>query len=158
MDNLIELLDYNKDSGIFKWKIDISNKKKGDIAGTNSNGYVVISVNKKKHYAHRLAWYFIYGTFPKGHIDHINHNKKDNRIDNLRDVSRSCNQKNRSLNNNNISGKIGVCWHKKNAKWQSQIMINGKNKALGYFDILDDAIEARINAEKEYKFHKNHGK
>ena len=95
---LKSVLYYDKDTGLFTWKI--SNKKghvkEGKLAGSKDNrGYVKIQINKKDYTAHRLAWFYIYGEWPKQVIDHINRIKFDNRIENLRDVSVLENNKNR---------------------------------------------------------------
>ena len=93
---LQEILDYDQETGIFTWKINqCGARKKGQIAGTkNKNGYIVIR-HKKLYYAHRLAWLYVHGIFPDSVIDHINRNKSDNRINNLRSVSHADNMYNR---------------------------------------------------------------
>ncbi len=157
-DLLKDILYYNKDSGVFTWKKSKSCKiKKGDISGSvKKHGYIEIGINKKTYLAHRLAWLYEYGNFPKN-IDHINQIKTDNRISNLRQVTQTENNKNKSIMKNNTSGQCGVVWHKKSSKWQSQIVVNKKNIYLGLFKKYSDAVDARKNAEVVYGFHKNHG-
>lgn len=147
-------LDYNPDTGIFKWKLQKSNNiKKGDKAGTLYNtGYTMIGINKKNYLAHRLAWLYVYGKFPKNGTDHINRNKSDNRIENLRDVNQLENMKNKSKYKNNKSGIIGVNWHKRDKKWMVQIQINNKKIHFGCFELKVDAIKVRKQAEIKYNF------
>jgi len=147
-----EYLDYNPDTGIFKWKVDRGNTvKHNDIAGTlKDTNYICISINNKKYFAHRLAWLYTYGEFPKEQIDHINRIRNDNRICNLRDVNQQINCRNISMQINNTSGHKGVSWYKRVDKWVSYIVIDRKYLSLGYFDSIDDAILSRENAEEKY--------
>jgi len=104
--------------------------------------------------AHRLAWFYMEGEWPTGHINHI---RDDNRWVNLREVSNQENHKNQSISINNKSGVIGVCWNKKARKWHAQIKVNYKAISLGCFSDIHNAIKARKDAEIKYGFHKNHG-
>jgi len=156
---LMKDLSYDCDTGIFIRKISRSNVNIGDIAGgTEKNGYRVIRLKGKKYKAHRLAWLYIYGKFPDDQIDHINHIRNDNRISNLRSVTRSENLKNQSMFKNNTSGFSGVKWDKRDKVWKSQIGVNGKRIHLGEFTDKQDAIKARKEANIKYGFHENHGK
>lgn len=163
---LKSILHYNPDTGVFIWKVNIYSGmnynichiKFGDIANSiSSHGYIRISINKKRYQAHRLAWLYVYGEFPKDQIDHVNHIKTDNRIANLRCVSSQENNKNSSKRKDNTSGHVGVVWHKHLNKWQAQIKVNQKNIYLGLFEDLSEAIGARKQAEINYNFHNNHG-
>jgi len=152
-----ELFNYSSSSGLFTRKITRRSFKKGDIAGrVNSAGYVTIGVAGKNRAAHRLAWLYTYGYLPKM-IDHINHNKTDNRIANLRDVTASENAKNLSLNDANTSGQTGVTWNKAARKWKSYIKVDRQVLNLGTFTEFHKAVDARKNAEVLYGFHENHG-
>lgn len=91
-------------------------------------------------------------------IDHVDHDTTNNKLSNLRLVSKKVNCKNKSLYKSNKSGACGVCWHKDARKWNAYIKIDGKRKSLGYYHDVDDAIKARKDAEIEFCFHKNHGK
>ncbi len=148
-EKLRELLNYDPDTGIFTWKVSTSNRVKvGDAAGSlDGGGYQQISVQSRLYKAHRLAWLHMHGTWPKLDIDHINRNRSDNRITNLRDVSHKQNHQNRS---DNASGHPGVSWHKLTSRWQVKIMHNYKQIHLGCFSILEEAIAARKAAEKLY--------
>ena len=155
---LKSILDYNPDTGIFVWKERRkSNQKKGKVAGTPSNGYIRISINFKKFRAHRLAFLYMEGRFPE-EVDHINGVRDDNRWINLRNVSKSINQRNSKLRKNNTSGISGVFWCKRTKKWRSCIKLNGKYKYLGYFTDFFEACCARKSAEVEHNFHPNHGR
>lgn len=106
--------------------------------------------------AHRVIFAMYHGYWPT-EIDHINHNRSDNKISNLRNVSRQQNCRNLSISKNNTSGVIGVYWTKARNIWRAQINTNGKHIHLGYFEDKIDAIAARKEAESKYGFHKNHG-
>lgn len=155
-------LHYNRDTGLFIWKkvSKYSNSTKvGDIAGTiDCHGYIRIHIDGKYIKAHRLAWFFEHGYFPNKSIDHINHNKRDNRICNLRDVSTLENNRNKSITSKSKTGVHGVRFIKSRNKYKANIVVNKKEVFLGYYLNVEDAIIARKNAEKQYGFHKNHGK
>lgn len=151
---LHELLKYDSESGIFTWKVRTSKRvKKGQIAGTvKDDGYIRIRIDGTLYLAHRLAWLYHYGTFPENEIDHINRNKSDNRIGNLRDVDRVTNAINKDLQSNNESGVAGVRWSKGSNKWRAYIGVEGKTIQLGYFVEFHEAVNARKNAEVLYGF------
>jgi hypothetical protein len=137
-------LSYDKMSGIFKWLN--SGKKAGTV---NTNGYLVITIDGKKHKAHRLAFFYENGYMPKL-IDHIDRNKLNNSIINLRDTTSSINQYNTSLQKNNSSGIKGVYFRKSKNKFIAQIKLDKKNIHLGYFDNIEEASKARKLAELKY--------
>lgn len=115
----------------------------GKLAGTvNRLGYAQIKVDGQLHLAHRFAWFLHYGEWPKGQIDHINGNKADNRITNLRVASGSENLRNRGKPANNTSGYKGVSWIARYRKWQATIKFDGKNKYLGRFATREEAADA----------------
>ena len=151
---LKELLNYDINTGLFAWRISPNPRiKTGSIAGCPNNyGYIHIRINKKPYKAHRLAWLYIYGCFPPKLIDHINHDKADNRIVNLRLANHSENGRNRLTNKNNLSGIAGVNWKKESNKWVSQIQVNSIKRHLGYFIDKFEAICARKSAENKYNF------
>lgn len=154
---LKQILHYNPDSGEFFWikNTPIENWKR---AGTkNPLRYVQILIQGKIYLAHRLAFIYMKGENPIEQIDHINHNKIDNRWCNLRLVSHQENHRNMPIQLNNKSGHNGIYWHKSANKWCSMIKVNGKNKYLGLFKNIKQAIQARKDAELYYNFHKNHG-
>ena len=149
---LRSILNYDPETGIFTRKVGSANQvKAGDVAGSiNSGGYLQIKVQSRLYRAHRLAWLYVYGTWPEGQLDHINRNRSDNRISNLREVSNKQNMQNAGKRSDNTSGHPGVSWHKQRAKWQVGIVHNQKRVHLGYFSILEEALSARKAAEKLY--------
>mgnify|MGYP003125216300 FL=1 len=144
-----------------KWNSRYSGKKTFASIVREKNGRIKnkTGVIFKKHYlSHRLIWLHYYGYWPKDEIDHINHDPTDNRIINLREVSRSENQKNMKLGKNSTTGHTGVCWDTKRKKYRAHIVIDYKYIHLGRYDTLKEAVEARHLANINYNFHINHGK
>lgn len=107
--------------------------------------------------AHRVIWALHYGEWPKNVIDHINGDPSDNRIENLRDVSRSVNQKNMRRRCDTKNPHVGVQWRAEAGRYRARITIDGKFKSLGYFLTLDEAITARREAKAKYGFSPDHG-
>lgn len=159
-DELKLYLDYNEITGEFIRKIKTNNYIKiWDIAGCfhKGSGYILIMVKGKTYPAHHLAWLYHYGYLPK-EIDHINGIRSDNRIENLREVSRQENCRNQKKYNTNTSGVTGVCYHKRDKLWGAYIAVNNEQIHLGYFKDISDAISIRKKAEIKYGFHHNHGR
>jgi hypothetical protein len=130
----------------------------GKICGyKNSAGYVEITIKCEAFHAHRLAWLYQFGSFPANQIDHINHIRNDNRIINLRECTSQENGKNQTKDKRNSSGAAGVHWHKRDKKWQANIMTGGRMIHLGYHEEFDSALAARKTAEEKHGFHENHG-
>ena len=144
-----ETLRYDQETGNFIWLVSKGSKKAGEIAGTiNDDGYIIIRVNGKRYMAHRIAWFLLKGKMPDGDIDHINGNRKDNRIENLRDVSRSVNLQNqRSPRNGNKY--LGVTWDKRNKKWFSQITVGHKHINIGRFNTAEEAHAAYVATKRK---------
>jgi len=154
---LKEILNYNPDTGIFTWKISTNRKIRiGDVAGCldKKEGYISIWINKNKYLAHRLAWFYVHGEWPPNDIDHDDHNRANNKINNLKPSNKQENAKNMSLRYDNKSGVPGVTWHKATSKWA----VNIRNKYLGVFTDKFEAICARMSANNEHDFHPNHGR
>ena len=148
-EQLKSVLHYDAPTGVFRRRFAKAyNAKPWSVAGSvATNGYAQIAIDGKAYMAHRLAWLYVYGEWPKQQIDHINGCKVDNRIDNLRDVSQSVNMLNQSKPR---GGKLlGVSWHKSTKKWNARLQINKKCKSLGYFDTQEAAHEAYLSAKKE---------
>ena len=158
-EELIKFVSYNPYTGLFtRIKSKRSDTVGKEIMSVNNTGYIFARINGKKYLGHRLAWVYMYGEIPDGlHIDHINHIRTDNRIENLRLVTNSENHKNRKLEKNS-SGHTGICWKKANKNWEVYINSNGERIYLGVYKDLNDAILVRKKAEKQYNFHENHGK
>lgn len=146
--SILNCVKYEPETGKFINLVKRGALRPGDVIGCpNHKGYVNLMVNGKMYLAHRLAWFFMKGEWATQMIDHVNRNPSDNRWCNLRLVSRSENGMNRTEPKNNLSGRKGVCWCKRNGKWFAYIMLNQKQKSLGYYEILADAIKAREMAE-----------
>ncbi len=155
---LKELLNYDSELGVFTWIKPTSNRvKAGQLAGTfNSMGYTTIKLDGYLYLSHRLVWLYINGYWPT-EIDHIDHDKLNNKISNLRDTSHASNMKNQKIRNTNTSGVNGVSWDSDRKKWQCKIYVNKKTIHLGRFASIDDARNARSDADKKYFYHQNHG-
>lgn len=149
--DVLELLSYCKISGEFKWKKKRRGVKTGIALGTdNGFGYKRITVLGRSYYAHRLAWFYCYGEWPAGEIDHIDGNKANNTIANLRDVSAQGNAQNKlKAQKNNASSLLGVSWHKKASKWQAHICVYKTRKYLGLFDSVEEAHAAYLNEKRK---------
>jgi len=152
---LWEILDYNPNTGVFMWCKQRRGIKTDVPLGTdNGFGYLRITVLGKSYYAHRLAWFYVNGTWPD-QIDHINGIKSDNRLDNLRDVTVQQNNQNKLKAQKNSDSKIlGVSWHKKAKKWQAHICVYKERKYLGLFKDINEAQEAYLKEKEriDYEF------
>jgi hypothetical protein len=155
---LMEELHYNENTGVFTRLKTRTSAKKGTVAGgVSGKGYIDIRLFGKRHKAHRLAFLYTHGYMPE-QVDHINHDKQDNRICNLRDSNNIENCMNRTKYKSNKSGVAGVSWHKRDKVWTAQIKVNFRQINLGSFMNKEDAVLARQEAEVLYGFHTNHGK
>lgn len=151
-EKLRELLDYEPETGLFYWKVQRRCVHAGREAGSgDGRGYRKIWVSQRSYSAHRLAWMYVHGEWPQGHIDHINGLRSDNRIANLRVCTNADNGQNRGINANNRSGFVGVSFHRQSHKWQAHINAQGKRHSLGEFDDKDDA--AKAYAEAKLRLH-----
>jgi HNH endonuclease len=145
---LRELLNYNPDTGRFVWLVTKARQANaGDAAGSPNHGYIAIGCDGDLRFAHRLAWLYMHGVWPTGRIDHINGDKTDNRICNLREVSHSVNLQNqrRAMKNNKL-GLLGVRAYA--GKFRAQIKANGQNIHLGYYLTPEAAHSAYIEAKR----------
>lgn len=150
---LKKILNYNSDTGVFKWlERTCGRKTNGMVGHKDVSGYLIITINGRRYRAHQLAWLYIYGYFPKGVLDHKNRKKSDNRIKNLKETTHQQNLRNSKINSNNKSDVTGIDWYKPLLKWRARITLNGKTKYLGYFDNLGDAIKIRLKAEQKYDY------
>ncbi len=162
---LRQRLRYERETGQLIWRHDETMPKRwnsrwaGVPAGRISQcGYNQVSIYGTRYPSHRIIWAMEYGVWPIGEIDHIDGNRLNNRLSNLRDVTRTENARNMALRFDSTSGSTGVCWDKNRRKWIAQIRVNRLRINLGRFSDLDDAITARKNAEVRYGFHSNHGR
>jgi hypothetical protein len=121
-------------------------------------GYFYGRVLGRIYAAHRVVWILTYRKGPIGFIDHIDGDRSNNSVPNLREVSRQENAMNKSIQRNNHSGCMGVHWHKKDRVWKAYISYAGQRTNIGSFAIFDDAVKARKEAEIRLGFHPNHGR
>lgn len=144
------------EDGCLKW-LDgtrAGHKKNEEIGYITSKGYKAVLVDGKKHLVHRLIWLWHYGEFPKETIDHINHDKLDNRIENLREVSNAENHKNmgRVKGNNPYNN---VYYSKQKKKWY--VRVGADATYYGIFDTVEEAISMALTARDSLGYHDNHG-
>lgn len=152
---LKSVLQYSPKTGVFVRKVTKSgNAKEGRVVGVGTDvDYGRIMVDYIRYPAHRLAWLYVHGAWPKGEIDHLNRKRGDNRIINLADVTRSENQQNVTLRKSNTSGFAGVTYFKPQAKWVANIQHNGVRHNLGYFDTPQDASAKYCEAKAQFHTH-----
>jgi hypothetical protein len=166
---LRELIDYDPQSGTLRWKprkmqdfnccetsrarvCNAWNRKYAgqEITSAMSDGRRTVHINlgvRQRTQAARVAWAIYHGEWPSGVIDHIDGDCTNDRIHNLREATQSQNNRNQRIGLRNTSGKVGVTFYKRTAKWRAWVSDNGKVVSLGYFDNFDDAVAARRSAE-----------
>lgn len=153
---LKELLDYDPLTGLFTRRVCVRYRpfKIGDVAGTvNKLGYVIIQIDGRLYKAHRLAWLYTTGEFPKECIDHINRCAGDNRWENLREATHAQNMQNKRMRKDNVSGYVGVSWKSESKKWYAQIDVDGRCIFLGYFADPEAAYRAYLAAAAIHHTH-----
>lgn len=143
-------LSYDPETGVFTWAIRKTRVSIGKIAGKQKKrGYREIRVNLISYQAHRLAWLYVHGEWPKNLIDHINRDPSDNRIENLREATFSQNLRNVGVRSNSSTGVKGVSVHSLSGKYRACIRIDGKKIHLGIFPTVAEAGEAYRKAAEE---------
>lgn len=153
-DRLKQLMSYDPLTGKFSRLTKWGRQNIGDEPGCKSKfGYRYIGVEGKGYTAYRLAWLYVYGKFPDGDIDHINGDPTDDRIENLRSVSHSVNLHNTSHRKPKSNHK-GV-YQTKEKTWQANIRLNYKLHHLGRFKTIDEAIQARKDAELKFNIYRH---
>ena len=147
---LSECLRYDADTGLFHWIVKRKGVKKGGIAGSKmSHGYIAICIDGRDYTAHRLAWLYVHGSEPSGCIDHINGDRADNRLANLRDVSQMVNMQNvYAAKSNSKTGLRGVSWHAQRGKYTARIKAGGRYLSLGLHDTPEGAHAAYLEAKR----------
>lgn len=140
---LHELFSYDPETGLLTRKIAQQHQPAGKIAGRRGDrqGHLACNMDGVRIYAHRIAWAMHYGAWPERQIDHINRIPSDNRIANLRQVTGAENAQNKGLIKFNQTGVAGVSFSQ--GKWRARITVNGKERSLGRYENIADAIEAR---------------
>jgi hypothetical protein len=173
-EDLHSLLHYDQNTGVLTWRKRLVPEfgKRYEIAAIrawngkcankpafqkkDSHGYMIGNLCGRPFKAHRIAWKMVYGNDPLA-IDHINGDRADNRLENLRAADTITNGRNLGLKKNNTSGVPGVYWSNRDRVWKSQIRANGKIVALGQYRNKDAAIRVRRIAEKAHGYHENNG-
>lgn len=152
---LLAALDYNQRTGVFKNKTHRGLRaRKGETAGAlHSKGYITIAIDYSRYFGHRLAWFYVNGSWPKGNLDHIDKNKTNNAIRNLRLATDSQNQHNRGKCKSNTTGYKGVNYIESSNKYRAKICKGRKMYHLGCFDTAKEAGAAYAASAK-----KLHGK
>tara|TARA_B110000208_G_scaffold159083_1_gene193565 strand:+ start:297 stop:794 length:498 start_codon:yes stop_codon:yes gene_type:complete len=154
VDLLNDLFEYNDETGDLVRKISVRGSKAnaGDIAGyKRTDGYIYTGISGRQYLNHRLVFLMSHGYLPE-FLDHINRDRSDNRLRNLRECTRNENQHNRKTSSKSASSVKGVHWNKEFGKWRAQCQINGKRHHVGSFDDIEDAKIAVTDWRK-----KNHG-
>ena len=162
-EEVARLFTYDRETGVLYWRIrNHSSIRRNYVAGSskgNNNGYRQVSIKGKHYHEHRIIMMLCFGHIPENaEIDHINHVRDDNRLANLRFVTRSENRKNQSVSSKNTSGVTGVYFSKSRNKFRAQIKVNRKIMHLGMFETLEEAAAARVEANLKFNFNNNHGK
>lgn len=140
LERVKELLDYDPETGVFRWRVTYGGRIAGNVCGTTGpDGYINIGLDRKIYKAHRLAWLFMFGVWPHNHIDHKDGDRGNNRINNLRVCTQNQNNKNARKRTDNKSGFKGVSRKAGWRKWVSQCQSDGKKIHIGYFDTAEEA-------------------
>ena len=131
---LRKLLRYNPTTGCWTWLVSRGGRVVGDPAGQQTTECCQIKIDGKLYLAHRLAWLYMVGAWPRDEVDHKNLDRRDNRWDNLREATSGQNNTNKGLQRNNTSGLKGVTWHRATRKWAAAIRHDKHYMHLGLFD------------------------
>jgi len=152
VDELRKLICYDPLTGVFVWSKKVGRHSEGKAAGwVHSRGYLCITINRCKVYAHRLAFILMKGCRPEADIDHINGIRTDNRWVNLRSVDRRTNLENRTSlhNESSASGLLGVHWCNQKQAWHAEIKTHSKKRHIGFFQDKNKAQEAYLQVKRE---------
>lgn len=145
-----ELFNYEAETGILYWKRPTGSRSvPGSPVGTlNFHGYYTVGIFGKKYKVHRIIWLYVYGYNPEHELDHINRIRTDNRIANLREVSRQCNLRNAKQHKSNTTGVTGISFDRRTSNWTSWITIDSKNRFLGRYSDYTEAVCIRLATEQ----------
>lgn len=151
LDRLKELLIYSPETGEFIRLKGVKGAAAGTVAGgLMVNGYITITVDRKVYLAHRLAWFYMTGLWPKEYIDHADGSKANNRWANLREATQTQQNANTKTRVDNTSGFKGVSWDARKKRWRARVHVSGKEKFLGYHSSLSDAQQAYVVGAKKH--------
>ena len=146
-DELLRRLSFDPKTGVFRWLIRPRQRVCSEEAGViNPEGYRQIGLCQSVYKAHRLAWFYIHGVWPRGDIDHINGIRSDNRIENLREATRAQN----AANAKSRKKHKGVYLHKASGLYHARVTVNYRAVSLGYFKSVEAAHAAYCVAEKKF--------
>lgn len=147
---LLEKLVYEPETGVFRWRQNSRGARAGQVAGTvGEAGYRQLTIDRKQFKAHCLAWLYVHGVWPENDVDHIDHNRDNNAIRNLRDVTRTVNNQNIVRpQTRNKTQLLGVYPHRK--RWGARIAVDGKRIFLGVHDTPELAHQVYLAAKREH--------
>lgn len=144
-----ELFDYREDGELIRRVTRSHNARAGEPAGSMTDrGYKAIHIDNGRYWLHRVIFLWHYGYLPENCVDHIDQNNSNNRIENLREASKSCNGRNSKLRVDSVSFVTGVTWSKRYNRWDSRIKLITGVKYLGRFDDIVEAAAYRLAAEQ----------
>ena len=149
---LREELHYCPETGAFRWLRAAKGRRMATPPGTKTPaGYLRLCIGHRRYLAHRAAWLYVNGYWPESDVDHINGNRLDNRICNLRLATHSENQQNRkrASRTNKSSGVLGVGWDGSKNRWRAEICVRGKRRTLGRYATIEEASAAYQRAKAE---------
>lgn len=153
-ERLKELVSYNPATGEFVWNRRKKGRQRGKVGAKLGRlgpyGYWQLTLDHKEYKAHRLAWLYVYGKWPDNQIDHINGDRLDNRIANLRDATHAQNLHNSKRSKANTSGAKYVYWDKRREKWLVQICHNNKQHHIGFYADFNEAKQVAIESAIKY--------
>lgn len=146
----IEIFRYDGETGVLERRLKNGEWRLCGHKPIHGDGYGMVGIDGKVYLTHRVIWLLVHKAWPENAIDHIDRNPMNNKISNLREVSKAENQHNADLRRDNSSGYIGVSFHKCTGKYQAQICLNGKNINLGLFNTTEEAYLAYQLAKIKY--------
>jgi len=151
IERLKTVFHYDLETGVFTNLVQRAQCYPGKIVGTqNQSGHLLIAIDGKRYLAHLLAWFYIYGYWPKSMIDHKNNIPQDNSWSNLRLANKSLNAANSKIRKDSSSGFKGVSWDRRRLKWRANIVVNGKQIYLGYFVEAEMAHQSYCKAAQKF--------
>jgi hypothetical protein len=150
------LLNYDPETGVFTYAAPRPKVRVGAVAGHThaGHGYRQIKLDGRLYLAHRLAWLYVYGRWPDDILDHIDRDRTNNRLANLRPSNKYLNRQNSKIQHNSTSGVKGVTWNVTHQKWHARISLEGRRYHVGWFQTIEAAIEARQKAEVKLHAHR----
>lgn len=151
-----QLLDLNVETGELRWTAAASQGRLTQrVAGSaHAGGYRQIKIGKRVHLAHRLVWLIVHGEWPHGQVDHIDGDRSNNALSNLRVVTGAQNKQNIAVTGRkSVSGLVGAVFvpggTRRRDRWESRIKVNGASRHLGHFDTPEAAHAAYLGAKAQ---------